>query len=561
MQHMPTQHDELPWIAPGAGQWNLDRSHVFRPATPINQYIQSQQTVVGTRRVLRELGAPVEALDFRFVNGLVYSRIRPLINSEKPPSKLPPRPLLKLAVRLHPEMRRRKKIADVTLVSRPWRHVIEEWQRPGGLRDACETENLALQSVDLAELDDGQLIRHVNDVLQHCLKMWEMHFWLHGYDLGPIGLFIHRSNSWGLETSELTPLLEGASPSTSHAERVLRRIREAVDRNGAQPRTLAELRTISPEIDSGVAEFLRLRGSLVVTRYDLDGLTLGEAPDILLATIMSARDADHGREEMMQRLATRTAAAREKVPAEHRDEFDVALAEARAAMDLRDDNGPRTVEWPLGLMRIALLEVGARMAARHLAHVASHALEITHDEITPALLAGHGPSADELAQRAQWRDSVDVSGAPLVLGSTEPPPPLDVLPYSLAQIAGFVQSVMAEAGLNAEKRTEGLAGVGIGDSVYRGIARCAATPEQALESLEPGDVLVVPCTTPAYNMVLSLAGAVVTAEGGALSHAAVLARELGIPAVVGAPQALVGIPDGATVEVDPIIGEVRVIAN
>jgi pyruvate,water dikinase len=77
--------------------------------------------------------------------------------------------------------------------------------------------------------------------------------------------------------------------------------------------------------------------------------------------------------------------------------------------------------------------------------------------------------------------------------------------------------------------------------------------------MEPGDVLVVPCTTPAFNMVLSLAGAIVTAEGGALSHAAVLARELGIPAVIGAPCALIDIPDGSMIEVDPIAGSVKVL--
>ena len=64
-------------------------------------------------------------------------------------------------------------------------------------------------------------------------------------------------------------------------------------------------------------------------------------------------------------------------------------------------------------------------------------------------------------------------------------------------------------------------------------------------------------TSPAFNAVLSIAGAVVTGEGGPLSHAAVLARELGIPAVVGAPGAL-DLPDGATIEVDPRLGSVRV---
>ena len=52
-----------------------------------------------------------------------------------------------------------------------------------------------------------------------------------------------------------------------------------------------------------------------------------------------------------------------------------------------------------------------------------------------------------------------------------------------------------------------------------------------------------------------------TADGGPLSHAAVLARELGIPAVVGARGALTEIPDGALIDVDPVAGEVRIVAE
>jgi phosphoenolpyruvate-protein kinase (PTS system EI component) len=46
-----------------------------------------------------------------------------------------------------------------------------------------------------------------------------------------------------------------------------------------------------------------------------------------------------------------------------------------------------------------------------------------------------------------------------------------------------------------------------------------------------------------------------------MSHAAVLARELGIPAVIGASTALLDIPDGATVELDPVAGVVRVLST
>ena len=64
-------------------------------------------------------------------------------------------------------------------------------------------------------------------------------------------------------------------------------------------------------------------------------------------------------------------------------------------------------------------------------------------------------------------------------------------------------------------------GAGVGTAPYRGTARVATSPEVALDSMAPGDVLVVRFTTPAYNTVLMIAGAVVTTEGALLSHAAV----------------------------------------
>ena len=62
-------------------------------------------------------------------------------------------------------------------------------------------------------------------------------------------------------------------------------------------------------------------------------------------------------------------------------------------------------------------------------------------------------------------------------------------------------------------------------------------------------------------VVLPLLGAIVTDRGGQLSHAAIVAREFGIPAVVGTRDATSTIPDGATVQVDGSAGEVRVVST
>jgi len=94
----------------------------------------------------------------------------------------------------------------------------------------------------------------------------------------------------------------------------------------------------------------------------------------------------------------------------------------------------------------------------------------------------------------------------------------------------------------------------VGTEPYTGRACVAATPEDALAKLEPGDVLVTTTTTPAYEAILPIAGAVVTEHGGLISHSALMARELGLPAVVGVARATAAIPDGAKIEVDPSPG-------
>jgi len=552
---------QLEWNAPGLGRWALDRSHINQPGTLLIQRIHVHGVAAGTREMFEFMGAPLDALEFRFVNGLIYSRIRPLIAPDKPAAKLPPLPLLSLASRIHPAMRKRRKAAERTLVSRPWREVAAEWGRPGGRRDEITARNLVLQGVDRASLSDDGLVDHVLETIAHAHDMMRLHFWLHGFDLGPIGFLLYSAATWGVERGDLVPLLEGASPSTSEAERQLLRIKNAVDASGRRPTNLDEMRGLSPEISDLIDGYLQRRGALIFSRYDIDGLCLNEAPDVLFASIMAARDTSSQDAEVAERVDRLTSAVRERIPEDQRSTFDDMLAEARVAMDLRDDNGPHTLQWPNGIMRLALLELGRRLVARGLIHDPSHALELDEPEITIELFGGRGPSADELARRARWRAEADVSDAPRVLGTPEPPPPLHVLPSAMAHIAGGMQAILAEAGMDGEVRTTGLFGIGIGSGVHRGRVCRADSPEEAIAHLGDGDVLVVPCTTPAYNMVLAMAGAVVTAEGGVLSHAAVLARELGIPAVIGAPQAMNELRDGMIVDVDAVAGEIRIVAD
>ena len=105
---------------------------------------------------------------------------------------------------------------------------------------------------------------------------------------------------------------------------------------------------------------------------------------------------------------------------------------------------------------------------------------------------------------------------------------------------------------------DGLRGTGIGAACYRGIARVVTDADDALDRLQPGDVLVARFTGPAYNSILPILGALVVETGGPMCHAAIVAREFGLPAIIGASGATTAIPDGALVEVDPMSGMVRI---
>ncbi|AGY60258.1 phosphoenolpyruvate synthase [Gloeobacter kilaueensis] len=93
-----------------------------------------------------------------------------------------------------------------------------------------------------------------------------------------------------------------------------------------------------------------------------------------------------------------------------------------------------------------------------------------------------------------------------------------------------------------------VSGRGVGEAVGRGKARIVLTPDQ-LESFETGEVLVTDRTDPDWEPVMKKASAIVTNQGGRTCHAAIIARELGIPAIVGTGDATSRIDEGQQITV------------
>jgi phosphoenolpyruvate synthase/pyruvate phosphate dikinase len=106
---------------------------------------------------------------------------------------------------------------------------------------------------------------------------------------------------------------------------------------------------------------------------------------------------------------------------------------------------------------------------------------------------------------------------------------------------------------------ETLHGVGACSGRVRGRVRIVR-PE-TIDDLEPGEILVAEVTDVGYTVAFSYAAAVVTELGGPMSHAALVAREFGIPCVVDAQGATRRLERGALIEVDGATGDIRVLAD
>jgi pyruvate,water dikinase len=110
----------------------------------------------------------------------------------------------------------------------------------------------------------------------------------------------------------------------------------------------------------------------------------------------------------------------------------------------------------------------------------------------------------------------------------------------------------------ASTEADMLLGTGASAGIVRGPARITLSQDD-FGRIQPGDIIVCPSSNPSWVPVFTVAGGLVTNTGGVLSHAAVVAREFGLPAVVGTTDATTRIADGRFVEIDGTAGTVRLL--
>ena len=519
--------------------------HFPRPATRYWAEMHPEPFARGVAEFTKYYGMLLDTMEMRYINGIAYRRVVLVADDEVPA---------------------RFQRADEVIAGKLWRDQLREWDeraKPTAIKAHRE-----LQSVEPDSLSDQELAAYLARCREHHIAMIFQHMRFTGAAMLPIGDLLAHLGDWtGVPPADALGMMRGAAPVSAGASVELARLLAAItqdadaraqlESDGDPGQVLTALRSRDGEVGAAMSAYLDLVGCRLLDGFDISGRYALELPDALLRAI---RSSVAGRDTEAADVEVRIADIRRQVPDEHRDEFNDLLEEARLMYRLRDERGVFSDIWASGIMRRAAISAGRRMADRSRVKDPEHFVDAGFDEMQQMLTGTSGPSPEELAVRFEYRTTHTAKDAPPFLGDPpSPPPDPSGLPPGVGRImraSGIAIGALfgSSEAPHEENLLRGLAASG---GVYEGPARRVSGPSE-FDRIVQGDVLVTESTTEAFNILLPLLGAIVTDSGGLLSHSAIVAREYGIPGVVGTRDATDRIPDGTRVRVDGDAGEVTV---
>jgi phosphohistidine swiveling domain-containing protein len=554
------------------GYWERDDFHEPVPMSPFGRVLLTEQIMKVFPAAFAEFGILIDRAEAAFIGGWIYRRAVPVgapPAGRRRPSP-PPRWLLRVLMRLHPAIRRRtaaaRRAIDSDLPAAVIRRWFDEW-RPEHQEDI----DRAL-AVDLGSLSDEDLtaqLDHRIGVLGHPSHVAvAIAYWILVYELAEA-----CRELLGWDTAKTLTVLEGLSTTSTEPARQLAdltrlartkpAVRELLARvDETTPRRLAD---VDPEFARAFSDYVEANGHRSLL-YDVIEPTLAETPHVLLRLVADQLEAefspDHEEQEARRRRSQAADEARRLLashPAADRERFERALARAREAYPALEDRAWVTNSVQSALLRYVALEIGRRLVDRGLLGAVDDVFFLEAQDARSALFDGADRRDTARVAKGQ-REWAMAHPGPYAYG--EPPPgepPFDLLPPPARLVNQGVMWGMAQLfGEPPGARDERVvAGTPASPGRYTGAVR-VVMGEHEFGKIRRGDVVVCPVTSPAWSVVFPSMGALVTDMGGILSHPAIIAREHGIPAVVGTGNATNVLRDGQTVTVDGTKGAVEI---
>ncbi len=527
------------------GFWALDKMHSPRPVTPLSFDLIVKTLSEGFTEAQEEYDCPI-MVSWREINHYFYVAFHPIPDEAVIQDRM---------TRYHEKL-----ATKVPSVGKTWE---EQW------KPAVKAKNETLKTADYSGLSDAEFVAKLDEFTDHMRHQW----WIHGH----INFVLLSSSAFcdlydkvmqPAESTESYQTLQGFHTRSVDASQGLWRLSRVAKGN---PTLLELFKTKAPQelltaLDTSedgrlfrkqLDDYLFEFGWRSDAVYDLADIPWREDPSIVLSNIAGFIDLDDSQDPDV--LYRRGVAQREELLAKLRAKLaddpetlkkvDELYEAARYSFPLTEDHAFYIDQLGVGVFRRFATALGDRLVAKGLIDIAADVHYLRRDELVDALTNG----GDRRGVVAERRASLAAAAAVIPPGAlgTPPPPPEVADPFMEAIVFRLLGMVPPEE--NQDPNV--LRGVSGSPGSYTGTARVVRSLAEASD-LDEGDIMVCEMTLPPWVPLFSIAGAVVTDVGGVLSHSAIVAREMDIPAVVGSQVGTVVIKNGQTITVDGTKGVV-----
>jgi phosphohistidine swiveling domain-containing protein len=519
--------------------WVWDDVHSPVPGTPLQQSVNAA-TGRGIRRAARELQMP-RGGPRRDFNGYAYIAYLPT-----PPAQ--------------DEVDRHERVLDDAIpdLRRRW----DEEFLPG-----LDSDLDTLRSLGEPGADPASLAARLDQAVEIVRDHYYIHFIVIFTLFGATGRLARLYKQITGTDDEMSPylILQGRPNKSVEAGRALKHV-AATARSQPPVATLFDnpdphsiLRRLrrTPEATDVVAQFERYLGTYGhrSVAEDISGPTWIEDPAYPLLALRgyvqgAPRDLDAelaGQAVEADRMFQDALGHVAPNDSETREAFERIVEICRAVWPLREDHAHYIDQQSVAFLRRILLACGEMLASRGTVPRVDDVFYLELPEIQEALGSGEARFQDRVRDRRAVRMDLMRSTPPRFLGTMpEAGPALD------SELAKFFNPMGNSSGGTGET-SKVLRGTPGSPGAHIGPARVVLSTEE-FERVQPGDVLVTRTTNPSWTPLFGVIGALVTDSGGVLSHGAIVAREVGLPAVVGTKGATEIVRDGDIVTVDGSLG-------
>lgn len=529
--------------------WMQERVHFPMPSTPLEFLLVAQPIYIGLNRASKRYGVPLQG-DIRHINTYVYEGyLPPEEESEGPDSE---------------ETSLQKLSAAMAEMGVRWR---QEWL------PEIQGHLSFWESFDLRGASMAALLVHLDKTQQRLYRMWEIHnlLWYPMYLAMSLYDEMYLELFEGATLAEAYQRLVGVETRTTAGNQALWALSRQALALPAVCRVLVEhaagnvLALLGELADgqpflAGLNEFLQEYGRRS-EGFRLRDVSWLEDPTPAIKIIqgyMAHPDRDLAAET--QKIAVRRAEQvielRQRLqnyPQGVVEQFEKLFAAAQEGYFLSEEHTYWIDFQTVYQTRQIVLECGRRLAAAGILETSEDVFFLTLEE----LQGSAGADSGRYRQHVQERRGLDSH-----FGAITPPPMLGTLPTEPPPDDPILRSFGKFLGdpLPPSERADELRGHAGSPGLVQGKAKVILTLAEA-DRLVPGDILVTETTILPWTPLFASISGLVTNAGGILCHSAIVAREYGIPAVVGTGMATQAIQDGQLIEVDGTRGLVRILSQ